>query len=526
MKQQRAYLWSLPWIIVTLLAVYFCFIIQLETPFLVDSDGYDYSIMGIHLMRGIGSFWSPEFTATRFTHFYEHPPAGIWYFALFYKLFGTHWIVDKVISFTNALWLSIVVICFWRRDFPKVSRWLTWIPILLLFTNFYINVFMASNKFEDIEAPFTATIIYWFTQCRYKHVSFSKLMLQAIIAGPLCVLGFELNGLLFLYVWTVFIICRLTSAQLSWRQTIYLTITMVASSIIFYLLLIGLVPAARHNNWMYWSTQLEPSLAGKRLDSQSIFTKLGHLIPLFRYFRIIICQVAVATITWVLLEYYAPKKHMLYNNKKMQTPRLHHPLAFYSFLILCSLLPIAASTKFLAYYDLHSDAYVTLFICYFITPIIAHWCTHASWKSRRALLWVGLAIGVMPVHWFLHKKLYGTRPFYLEKKANAAVNTIKNIVPPHSTISVPPHLLTHAITIIEPPLARFMDSGFLPGYDCKYLLTSIYDLIPVPSAYHVVPTNLTQIILYERAHALPSCHPYPETMKEYHHYGHHLIAFL
>jgi hypothetical protein len=220
-----------------------------------------------------------------------------------------------------------------------------------------------------------------------------------------------------------------------------------------------------------------------------------------------------------MLEWYG-LKHFFKQQKHHHHTRSHHIL-FYVALCIVTSLPLLISTKDLSYYNLHTNTYLALLLSCIITPLCHQWSQQAPLKKKIYLFWVLMALTAPFLNWLqIHRinRIVAHNAIYESYLASSTVIN-HHLIPKHSIISMPPHILTHELTYTEPAFARFLDSGLLGGYDCKYLLTSIYDLVPIPKAYHLVPVNLGELALYERPHALLSCHPRVESMQEYHDFG-------
>jgi len=510
---------SLPWIAVALFYIYITAIQPLLTPFIIGIDGTDYATLALHLAHHIGTYWSPEFTSTRFAHFYEHPPMGIWYYSIFYKIFGSSWHTDKIIAAFEALWIAIIILLFVRRDYPKASRWLIWLPILILFSNPQLYIFLDSNKFESIEFPLSFTVLYWISQCRWRAFSFKYLSSQSIIVGLVCVIGFEINGLLFLYVWAAYLICAITSDHLSIKKATILTCCLVASSLTFYGLLMWLVPAARHNNMMYFSTQLFPSLAGLRTDNSFMMHGANRIQLLGLYLRHISLWFVIAVAGWVLLEL---RNH--YNTNKKSTP--HHSthelknIQFYILLTAATTLPLFASSKVLEYYYLQVNGFLTLLLCCLIIPSLQSF--YMARLSIRSFL-VNLMLAPLFAYALSWPTIYYYhifKQFDLGREAYRYTLILEHYLPKNSIVSAPPHILPHAIAYLTPNLIRFMNISMMAGGGCEYYLDSIYNVAPPPKGYHKIDTPMILLTLYKRDHSLPTCRPHKESLKEYSEFGH------
>jgi hypothetical protein len=513
---------TLPWILVTLFFFYLTILQPLASASIADFDGLDYAIISIHLIHHIGSYWSPEFTATRYTHFFEHPPVGFWYFSIFYRIFGEDWYTDKIIALFDALWMITIILAFFRRDFPNTTRWLFWLPILLFLTNPPIYLYIMSNKLECIEVPLSLTILYWMSQCRYAEIRLSYLSFQSIIIGFICVIGFEINGLLFLYVWAAYLICAITSDHLSIKKAFLLTFLIIFSSLIFYTFLMWLIPQARLNNEMYFSTQLVPALFGQRTDYQYNMHSFNRLFVIGVYAKAIVPWLLVSVFAWLVLECRS------YLTKS--TPPTSHSnkghLLFYIILSAATTLPLMASGKILGYYNLQTNAFLVLMLCCIITPPLQSF--YESHQTRLRYLFE-IIIALLFLYAFCWPTIFYFdvfKKYSMSRFSLLYTQVLKQYIPVNSIVSIAPNFLPHAITFMEPYLARFLNISLMAGGGCQYYIDSIYDFLPPPEGYHKINTDMLLITLYKRNQALSTCKPHEETVKEYHAYGYPLILFI
>lgn len=518
----RKCLITLPWIAVTVFFAYYAFVQPLLTPFSTGLDGLDYSDLAIHLTHHIGSFWSPSFTATRYIHFYEHPPVGIWYFALFYKLFGDSWHTDKIIAAFNVLWLLTILLLFFKRDFPKTTLWLFWLPILLLTTIPDIFLYAMTNRFECIDMPLALTVLYWLSQCRYKVHNLKYLSIQSIIIGFICLIGFEINGLLFLYLWGGYMICALTSPNINIKRALYLTVILIASSILFFCLLMWLVPAARHNNYMYFSTQLFPALFGLRTDDSTLTHGFLRINLIGQYFRVTAPWLFISLIGWGLLE----ARVLFYKIKVDFT--CHSRLGtkdffFYLLLLIATTLPLIASSKVYGYYFLQTNPFMVLLVCIMITPVLQSFYTGIKATSHVVLSWLLAPCFAFLLYYPTFKTAQPLQRYSLDRIGFADAQILARYIPKNSIVSMPTTIFPHGITFIEPSLNRFYNISLIANSGCEYYINSIYNFLPPPKDYHKINTPLILLTLYKREHSLPTCRPQPEKLSEYYSYGYPLI---
>lgn len=95
-------------------------------------DGLMYAAVSKNLAQGIGSFWQPFYGEDYFglPGFYENPPLGIFNLALFFKVFGNAFWVDRFfilclyILSIYGIWLNLKIVI------PKAAKNVFWFTLL------------------------------------------------------------------------------------------------------------------------------------------------------------------------------------------------------------------------------------------------------------------------------------------------------------------------------------------------------------------------------------------------------------
>jgi hypothetical protein len=360
------------------------------------------------------------------------------------------------------------------------------------------------------------------SQCRYRTMKLSYLSLQSVVVGFICVVGFEINGLLFLYLWATYLICALTSHLISFKNAFFLTFILVLSTLLFYALLIWLYLPARINNAMYFSTQLFPALLGQRTDNLYNGHGLHRLIVVGLYFKAISPWFLIVALGWLTLEFRAHLSH----TPTQPPPENQNKFIFYSILSIITTAPLLASAKILNYYNLQTNAFLTLLLCSVLTPALQAFFQSRKSKLSYLLDFVAASALCYALCWPTIFYFETLRTYSQSRLALSYTQLLQHYIPPNSIVSFPPYILPHAITALEPELARFLNISMMPAGGCQYYLDSIYDFLPPPEGYHEVKTPMLLLTLYQRKEALSTCKPHEETLQEYHSFGNPLILFI
>lgn len=73
-------------------------------------DGLLYKTVAFNYAENLASFWNMKFTDSSMTFFCEQPPFYFFLLGLFYKLFGTYFLIDRI--FTLLLFVSLIVLIY------------------------------------------------------------------------------------------------------------------------------------------------------------------------------------------------------------------------------------------------------------------------------------------------------------------------------------------------------------------------------------------------------------------------------
>ena len=108
------------------------FLIMIAPSFLTEGmflDGIIYSEIASNMAEGKGSFWDPYMNDVFFPSFREHPPLALGLNSLFYILFGSHIIVDKLYSVFTLVISAIIIVLIWKKTAGSLK--MSWFPLLL-----------------------------------------------------------------------------------------------------------------------------------------------------------------------------------------------------------------------------------------------------------------------------------------------------------------------------------------------------------------------------------------------------------
>ncbi len=113
-------------------------------------DGVWYAVISRNLAEGAGSFWFPQFSATIFSNFHEHPPLVFGLQSFFFQLFGDHLYTERLFCLLHYLLTVVLIAKIWKKATTTSSKLTSWwiIPLLLWQVNLVTYYFQPANLLD------------------------------------------------------------------------------------------------------------------------------------------------------------------------------------------------------------------------------------------------------------------------------------------------------------------------------------------------------------------------------------------
>ncbi|MFK7808165.1 MAG: ArnT family glycosyltransferase [Saprospiraceae bacterium] len=225
-------------------------------------DGVWYAVISNNLANGVGSFWQPQFSSTIFSEFHEHPPLIFGIQALFFKLFGNHFLTERIFSAVLYILLALTITSLWRKALPKTAsyRYLIFLPLILWQANIVNYFFLPANLLDTPLAILSALAIYSLWISTRSKNPLSYLILAGVILG-LSILTKGVTGLFplafILLHWVLF-------RPYDWKNMVVRSLMVVASLTLFFAILFLFIPSSVDSLKKYLDVQLLASLSGER----------------------------------------------------------------------------------------------------------------------------------------------------------------------------------------------------------------------------------------------------------------------
>ena len=121
-------------------------------------DGVTYACISRNMACGLGSFWNPSYTQTIGHVFHSHPPLAFGLEALFFKVLGDHWWVEKLYSVLAFLFAGLLIALIWKRTTNNL-RW-AWLPLLFWMVMPLVTWCATNNMLENTMSVFVLLSVY------------------------------------------------------------------------------------------------------------------------------------------------------------------------------------------------------------------------------------------------------------------------------------------------------------------------------------------------------------------------------
>ena len=125
-------------------------------------DGVTYAVLARNMAEGLGSFWSPFYTARVYPQFHEQPPLGLGLQAVFFAIFGDHLGVERVYSLVMGGGTALLIVSLWRRTTRDTAH--DWLPLLFWLLPSTVTWAIVNNMLENTQAVFTTAAVLTFVR--------------------------------------------------------------------------------------------------------------------------------------------------------------------------------------------------------------------------------------------------------------------------------------------------------------------------------------------------------------------------
>jgi 4-amino-4-deoxy-L-arabinose transferase-like glycosyltransferase len=121
-------------------------------------DGVTYACISRNMACGLGSFCNPCYTQTIGPVFHSHPPLAFGLEALFFKVLGDHWWIEKAYSVLTFLFSGLLIALIWKRSTNNIC-W-AWLPLLFWLAMPLVTWCATNNMLENTMSVFVLLSVY------------------------------------------------------------------------------------------------------------------------------------------------------------------------------------------------------------------------------------------------------------------------------------------------------------------------------------------------------------------------------
>jgi len=187
-------------------------------------DGTIYAALSKNLAAGIGSFWQPHLSETLFPDFYQHPPLAFGMEALFFKLFGNSFLIERFYSLSTYVISGILISILWLQIGKSKKQ--VWIPLLFWLANPLIFWAISNNMLENTLNIFILLALI----SAFKSLK-NKSLLWISLAGLSLFLGLLTKGLVALFPLSFFFWYWIFEKKIAFRAMFLKTSFLVFSTL-------------------------------------------------------------------------------------------------------------------------------------------------------------------------------------------------------------------------------------------------------------------------------------------------------
>lgn len=289
-------------------------------------DGVLYACISRNMAVGMGSFWNPFYTQTIGPVFHSHPPLAFGLEALFFKLLGDHWWVEKAYSALTFLLTALLIALIWKRS-TNNFRW-AWLPLLFWIAMPLVTWSATNNLLENTMSIFVLLSVYLMIVSYQRN---SKLWL--FLAGIALFAAFLSKGFTGLFPLVFPIIYCIFDDKHRWIQgpidTLLLMVTVAVLSGVMFLVF--------SPSFAYLKDYINLQVIGGGLHEATVSTRFYIVFSLLLQ---LIAPLVFFSIILIMSKIINKDKHKVFEF----APDKKH---FFSFLILglTGVLPIMLSVK-------------------------------------------------------------------------------------------------------------------------------------------------------------------------------------
>ena len=350
-------------------------------------DGLMYAVIARNMSIGVGSFWTPTYTPTMDSEWFEHPPLALGLQAVAFRVLGDHLFVERLYSLAMFGCTAVLIVAIWRRGhgppdqgtvFAHRGSWtrdggFEWLPLIFWVLPSIVTWAVINNMLENTQTVFStlAVLLVLIAAGAVTHRGAAMVAALAGVASAAAVLSKGPVGFfpLAVPVLTVLLPRRPTPTRIVVMTAAALGALVVCAAAI------ATSDAARHAMSEYLNAQVLASLRGERETNADPLAAFRHL-----GMGIAARMLVIGAVCWIVARPRSP------------APLAGTPAWFFLAVAVSASLPIAASPKMVGHYFLPSVPFFALGIASLALPPVATAVARSGAIARATLLGLAAAL--------------------------------------------------------------------------------------------------------------------------------------
>ena len=439
-------------------------------------DAVQYTAVAHNMANGIGTFWFPQFTLHNIAGlpaFHEQPPLSFGIQAIFFKIFGNSYLIERFYTFLCYLISIFLNINIWRNIYfenEKIKK-LSWLPLLFWITIPQVFWSFSNNMIENTMGIFILLAVLF--QIFFLHRN--RNIIYLFIAGFIIFLATFTKGIPGLFPLALPFIYWAISKKVSFRKMVISTFILLIIPVIVYTFLMFHEPARESltiyvNERLLYRINENPTVSSRFYILRRAIEE--SLIPL------------IATILLLLISRY----------KKI---KLNIDLNFFFLFLLIGLsgiLPLMLTKVQRGFYIVPALPFIAMAYATVAAPYVAYLIDKINIKSKSySYLWIiaQVVFSVSIVAIFINIK----EP-KRDKEMLEDVHTIGESIPEKTILSTTPEIFWFDWSM-QSYLSRHYFIVVDTVNDHNIFLTE-KDKKPEPEGFYKVNLSLHKYDLYKR----------------------------
>ena len=369
-----------PFLILTI-AIIMAFLLPTMAQKSMFFDGITYATIARNLANGEGTFWFLRYTDSFDAQFHLQPPLAMGILAIFYRILGDSFYVEKIYSLLTFLISAFFIMKIWQKIFEKDDKYrpFSWFPLLLWGISPVVSWCFRNNMLENTVSIFTLFSVLAILYSVDLQTNKKYFWLFWAALGIFC--GVLSKGLVALFplatVGIYYFTQNNSKTKMTFLQMSFATLILLIGFCVLFLLLFKLSPDAAKSLALY-QEKVKMMLNEKTVKS--------HFFILNRLWQ----EVLPATSLFLMLFFFYFRQKIGISALKNQLPNA----LFFLLIGFSASLPIMISLRQSHYYILPSIPYFSLTISVLCVPMLSHFWQKITEKMQKNVLIFSIIIGI------------------------------------------------------------------------------------------------------------------------------------